>query len=79
MKKPPLGRLVTVFGGEGGIRTLDTLLTYTPLAGERLQPLGHFSGLMRRILKRLGCDVNHIRREKNREIALSPTSVWRAV
>ena len=31
-------------GGEGGIRTLDTLLTYTPLAGERLQPLGHFSG-----------------------------------
>ena len=33
-----------VYGGEGGIRTLDTLLTYTPLAGERLQPLGHFSG-----------------------------------
>ena len=32
-------------GGEGGIRTLDTLLTYTPLAGERLQPLGHFSGI----------------------------------
>ena len=30
-------------GGEGGIRTLDTLLTYTPLAGARLQPLGHFS------------------------------------
>ena len=30
-------------GGEGGIRTLDTLLTYTPLAGERLQPLGHLS------------------------------------
>ncbi len=30
-------------GGERGIRTLDTLLTYTPLAGERLQPLGHFS------------------------------------
>jgi hypothetical protein len=32
-----------VIGGEGGIRTLDTLLTYTPLAGERLQPLGHFT------------------------------------
>jgi hypothetical protein len=32
-----------VYGGEGGIRTLDTLLTYTPLAGARLQPLGHFS------------------------------------
>ena len=41
-KKGPCGTL-RVFGGEGGIRTLDTLLTYTPLAGERLQPLGHFS------------------------------------
>jgi hypothetical protein len=25
-------------GGEGGIRTLDRLLTYTPLAGARFQP-----------------------------------------
>ena len=41
-QKGPCGTL-HVFGGEGGIRTLDTLLTYTPLAGERLQPLGHFS------------------------------------
>ena len=32
-----------MYGGERGIRTLDTLLTYTPLAGARLQPLGHFS------------------------------------
>ena len=32
-----------MIGGERGIRTLDTLLTYTPLAGARLQPLGHFS------------------------------------
>ena len=32
-----------VAGGDGGIRTLDTLMTYTPLAGERLQPLGHVS------------------------------------
>jgi hypothetical protein len=32
-----------MLGGERGIRTLDTLLTYTPLAGARLQPLGHFS------------------------------------
>ena len=31
------------FGGEGGIRTLDGLLAHTPLAGERLQPLGHLS------------------------------------
>ncbi len=32
-------------GGEGGIRTLDGLLTHTPLAGARLRPLGHLSGL----------------------------------
>ena len=32
-----------VNGGERGIRTLDRGLTYTPLAGERLQPLGHLS------------------------------------
>ena len=31
-------------GGERGIRTLDGLLTHTPLAGARLQPLGHLSG-----------------------------------
>src|SRR5690554_2810730 len=30
-------------GGEGGIRTLDRGLAYTPLAGARLQPLGHLS------------------------------------
>ena len=30
-------------GGEGGIRTLDRGLAYTPLAGERLQPLGQLS------------------------------------
>ncbi len=30
-------------GGEEGIRTLDTLMRYTPLAGERLRPLGHLS------------------------------------
>ena len=32
-------------GREEGIRTLDGLLTHTPLAGERLQPLGHLSGV----------------------------------
>ena len=32
------------YGGERGIRTLDGLLTHTPLAGERLRPLGHLSG-----------------------------------
>ncbi len=31
------------FGGEGGIRTLGTLLTYTHFPGVLLQPLGHLS------------------------------------
>ncbi len=31
-------------GGDGGIRTLDTLLGYAHLANECLQPLGHVSG-----------------------------------
>ena len=30
-------------GGEDGIRTHETLLGPTPLAGERLRPLGHLS------------------------------------
>jgi hypothetical protein len=30
-------------GGPAGIRTLDTLLGYTPLAGERFRPLSHRS------------------------------------
>jgi hypothetical protein len=38
-----ISRLGEMNGGEEGIRTLDTLLTYTPLAGERLRPLGHLS------------------------------------
>ena len=37
------GRIVWLSGGERGIRTLDTLLTYTPLAGERFRPLSHLS------------------------------------
>ena len=32
-----------VIGGERGIRTLEGLLTLTPLAGARLRPLGHLS------------------------------------
>ena len=31
-------------GGEGGIRTLGTLLTYTHFPGVLLKPLGHLSG-----------------------------------
>jgi hypothetical protein len=36
--------LAVNFGGERGIRTLEGLLTLTPLAGVRLRPLGHLSG-----------------------------------
>ncbi len=43
-KKTPLVRGFFMSGGERGIRTLDTLLTYTPLAGERFRPLSHLSG-----------------------------------
>ncbi len=35
-----------LFGGERGIRTLDTLLTYTHFPGVRLQPLGHLSSVL---------------------------------
>ena len=42
-KGPPIGGPFFVNGGEGGIRTLDGLLTHTPLAGERFRPLSHFS------------------------------------
>jgi hypothetical protein len=33
-------------GGATGIRTLDTLVTYTHFPGERLRPLGHRSALL---------------------------------
>ncbi len=32
-----------LFGGERGIRTLDTLLTYTHFPGVRFRPLSHFT------------------------------------
>ena len=35
-----------VVGGERGIRTLDTLLTYTHFPGVLLQPLGHLSRIV---------------------------------
>ncbi len=34
---------ISKIGDEGGIRTLDTLLTYTHFPGVRLQPLSHFT------------------------------------
>ena len=33
-----------MYGGERGIRTLDTGLPYTHFPGVLLQPLGHLSG-----------------------------------
>jgi hypothetical protein len=41
--KSPAMRGFLLSGGEGGIRTLDTLLTYTHFPGVRLQPLGHLT------------------------------------
>ena len=38
-----------VSGGELGIRTPDTLLAYTRLAGEHLRPLGQLSNIGLRI------------------------------
>jgi hypothetical protein len=35
------------YGGERGIRTLEGLLTLTPLAGVRLRPLGHLSARLK--------------------------------
>ena len=43
IKKAPSGAFL-IIGGERGIRTLDTLLTYTHFPGVLLQPLGHLSG-----------------------------------
>lgn len=40
---PILSKRLRLAGGAGGIRTLDTLLTYTHFPGERLRPLGHRS------------------------------------
>src|SRR5665647_860368 len=55
-------QVLRLAGGEGGIRTLDTGLSpYTPLAGERLRPLGHLSAKGRKIreysakIKRRSC------------------------
>ena len=39
-------RCVFVNGGEGGIRTLGTLFTYTRFPGVHLRPLGHLSQII---------------------------------
>jgi hypothetical protein len=50
-KKTPQCGALFWSGGERGIRTLDTLLTYTPLAGERFRPLSHLSEISRTTLR----------------------------
>ncbi len=42
-KNCPFGAILKNFGGERGIRTLDTLLRYTHFPGVPLQPLEHLS------------------------------------
>ncbi len=54
------------YGGERGIRTLDGRLTHTPLAGERLQPLGHLS---------VGCMLTG--RSRRRVTVESVCAAWR--
>ncbi len=46
-KARPVGRALQ-FGGEGGIRTLDTL-PYTHFPGVLLQPLGHLTKFSTRV------------------------------
>ena len=41
-------------GGEGGIRTLGTVLPYTHFPGVLLKPLGHLSGTWNYMSTRLG-------------------------
>ncbi len=48
IKKAPVGGLFN-YGGERGIRTLDTGLPYTHFPGVLLQPLGHLSGRARKV------------------------------
>ena len=43
MKKTPLASVFSIYGREEGIRTLDTLFTYTRFPGVRLKPLIHLS------------------------------------
>jgi hypothetical protein len=45
-KAPKYGALKYISGGERGIRTLDTLLTYTHFPGVLLKPLGHLSAIL---------------------------------
>ncbi len=52
-KTPLVSGVFCLYGGEGGIRTLGTLVTYTHFPGVRLRPLGHLSVSL--VVAILGC------------------------
>ena len=52
-------------GGERGIRTLDTRLTYTHFPGVRLQPLGHLSSKRQILLQLTPLVSNHLYHGRN--------------
>src|SRR5690554_7182956 len=74
-KKPRHFCRGSFIGGEGGIRTLDTLLTYTHFPGVLLQPLGHLSNK----LFQISYVVAHLRRseEHTSELQSRPHLVCR--
>jgi hypothetical protein len=53
-------------GGERGIRTLEGLLTLTPLAGVRLRPLGHLSVLGKMLAAQVLTGLGRPSREEGR-------------
>ncbi len=58
-KKDALRRLFSKYGGEGGIRTLDTL-PYTRFPGVLLQPLGHLTILFVKLAAQRGANLMSI-------------------
>jgi hypothetical protein len=66
-----------VAGGDGGIRTLDTLLGYAHLANECLQPLGHVSGRKNKnILGNLASHRWRNRREQGARVKLENAGLF---
>ena len=66
-------------GGERGIRTLEGLLTLTPLAGVRLRPLGHLSGLKLLFNQALTMTGNATTRGRGEMILARPAAVKRGL
>lgn len=77
IKKPPQWGGFFMYGGEGGIRTPDTGLGYTPLAGERLRPLGHLSGVCTCLWQMRNTLFNTFGQEYRRLLLTAPRFVGR--